>query len=75
MDSIEIDFLSHPNPHEQTRQRAEIIAAGMQQDMERILEWAYVDCIMGACWCIEEGGPGVSHFTACAEIISQIAEI
>jgi streptomycin 6-kinase len=67
------EFLSNPDPLALTRQRVEIISAELEIDQKRILEWAYVDCILGACWSVEESeGAGVGYFVQCAGIISQI---
>jgi streptomycin 6-kinase len=66
-------LLSSPDLLAITRQRAEIISAELEIDQQRILEWAYVDCTLGACWSIEESeGIGVSYFVECAGMISKI---
>jgi streptomycin 6-kinase len=67
------ELLSNPDPLALTRQRADIICTELEIDRQRILGWAYVDCILGACWSIEESeGIGVSYFTECARVISQV---
>jgi streptomycin 6-kinase len=68
------EFLSNPDPFGITRQRVEVIASGLKLNPQRILAWAYVDCILGACWSIEDEGDNPAYFVECARIISHILE-
>jgi streptomycin 6-kinase len=66
-------LLSMPDPTAITRQRVEIFAAKLKLDKQRILAWAYVDCLLSACWSVEEGGdPG--YALECARIFKRILE-
>jgi len=73
-------FLNNPNPtlldcanpKSVIESRLEILSSVLNQDRERLLAWAYVDCIISACWWIESGGRTCNFSLQCAEIFDSL---
>lgn len=65
------DLLSMPDPLAVTRQRADIFSERLKLDRQRILRWAYVDCILSACWSIDEGADP-EYVVECARLIARL---
>lgn len=70
------DFLSHPDLLELTRQRTEIFSRELEIPPERLIKWAYVDCILSASWCIEDHEEvGVPYAVSIAEMFARMINI
>ena len=70
------EFNILPDPVGITRQRVEIISRELEVGPERLLMWAFVDCILGACWSIEDNEKeGVRNAVSAAEVFAQVINI
>ena len=73
-------FLNNPNPgliemenpKKIMEQRLEIFSSAFNANTKRIAAWAYVDCILTACWWIESGGKTCNFSLRCAEILDSL---
>lgn len=73
-------FLNNPNPSliemdnpkKVIESRLEILSSVLRADKKRLVAWAYVDCILTACWWIESGGETCNFSLQCAEIFDSI---
>lgn len=70
------EIFSRPDLEELTNQRADIFSRQLGIERERLLKWAFVDCIFAACWCIEdlEAG-GVPDAVSTAKLFAEMIGI
>ena len=69
-------FLNNPRPRliamdnarKVIERRLELISSAFEADISRLAAWAFVDCILSACWWIESGGRTCNFSLAHAEI-------
>ncbi len=62
------------DPQKIIARRLEILSSILQADKARLLGWAYVDCILSACWWVESGGQTANYSLRCAEIFDSLVE-
>lgn len=74
-------FLSNPRPfHLQKnteammQKRIEILSQVLQQSRQRILQWAFFDAVLCACWHSESGNPNWERKIALAELLSSLID-
>lgn len=67
------ELVSQQHPREMIVRRVEMLAVAMNTSTERLLSWAFVDCILSACWSIEAGQP-VDYSIQCAEIFESLMD-
>src|SRR3989344_5751794 len=73
-------FLNNPNPYLSEmdnpkriiERRLEMLSSAFEADKNRLAAWAYVDCILTACWWIETGGTTCNFSLQCAEIFDSM---
>lgn len=66
------EFLSCDDPIKKTEERIEIFSSYLKEDRNRILGWAIVDSILGACWCIEDSIDYVDYCVDFAHIFERL---
>ena len=66
-------LLEQNNPLTTTKTRLEILADRLQQEPDRLLKWAFVDSVLGACWNIQHT-QSVKNFMSCAKIFYRLLE-
>lgn len=69
-------FLNNPrrlrHPKKIMERRLEILATILHEDKKRLVSWAYVDCILSACWDIQIGKDRCDFSLWCAEIFDSL---
>lgn len=70
------DIFAQPDLEKLTDQRAEIFSRELGVERERLLKWAFIDCIFAASWCIEdlEAG-GVPNAVSTAKLFAEMVSI
>jgi streptomycin 6-kinase len=62
------------NPKNVIERRLEIISSVFESNISRLAAWAFVDCILSACWWIESGGQTCNFSLKCAEIFDHFCD-
>jgi streptomycin 6-kinase len=65
-------LLSGPHPQEVMARRADILAAELNLDRERLLSWGLAQAVLSAWWSIEDHGGGWEQAMRCAELIDAV---
>ena len=65
-------FLQNKSPVKITEQRLEILSSELNTDKERILDYAFIDCILSSCWNIEEADEDWKYSIKCASVLEKI---
>ncbi|MBD3284731.1 hypothetical protein GF359_00170 [candidate division WOR-3 bacterium] len=68
------DFLSCEDPITKTEERVDVFSEYLNEDRNRILGWAFVDCIIGACWDIEESIDNVDYYVQVARLLEGLIQ-
>jgi streptomycin 6-kinase len=74
-------FLSNPrlfhlqrNTEAVMQKRIEILSQALGQSRQRIIQWAFFDAVLCACWHSESGNPNWSRKIALAELLSSLMD-
>jgi len=60
------------DPEVVLEKRIKIFAERMKQDRSRIIKWTYFDCVLTACWALEDNNDGWKNSIECAEIFESM---
>ncbi len=63
------NVLESGNPQEKMQRRVAILGEELDCDRERIIGWAFVDCVIAACWSVEDHKDGWKGAVECAQIL------
>lgn len=69
------DLIQMESPEKITERRLEILSSIFNSDRYQLAAWAFVDCILSACWLIESGGETINYLLRCAKIFDAYLSI
>jgi len=63
------NLLESGNPQEKMKRRVAILAEELDCDRKRVAGWGFVDCVIAACWSVEDREDGWRGGVECAQIL------